>query len=1191
MKKITCLVGLLFIITKLCANVTLYDLRTNYKINPIGVDTKTPELSWKIASSVNNQEQTAYQVLVASDIKKLSPGKADLWDSEKIVSTQSLYIRYGGATLTSGQKCWWKIRVWDKDGNVSEWSEPATFETGLFSPDDWQAEWIKTAMELSEYSYPSPYLRKEFTISKPVKSARLYCTSRGLYEFYLNGQKVGDQVFTPGYTSYEKRLQYQVYDVTSMLYPKANAAGVILGNGWYRVFNPNNLPMQEIQDLEVLAQLAITFTDGSTQIITSDNSWKSSTGSILKSELFNGEIYDARLYPEGWNTPGFDDSKWGRVVVTQSSKENLVGCVSEPVRKIEEIKPVNIIKTPSGEIVFDMGQNMTGWSRLKVNAPAGTVITLHHAEILDQQGNFYTENLRGAKQEIIYTCKGGITELFEPHFTFHGFRYVKVEGYPGELSTGMITGIVIHSDLNMTGSFSCNNKLINQLQHNIVWGQKGNFLDVPTDCPQRNERLGWTGDIQAFAPTACFNMNAASFLTKWLKDLAADQYPDGKIPHVIPDRLRHLQRAGSAGWADAALIVPWNIYLNYGNLTILEEQYESMKGWVDFMVDNSNDNNLWRPIEYQFGDWLSYIAIRPINSGAVTDKDLLASAYFYRSTDILAKTATLLGKTRDMQKYNELLEKIKDAYIKEFITSNGRISSNTQTAYVVALSFGLIPEHLERVAAKRLADDVNQYGHITTGFLGTPDICHVLTKYGYISEAYNLLYRKDYPSWLYPITKGATTIWERWDGIRDDGTFQNPSMNSFNHYAYGAIGNWLYKVVAGINPDKDQPGYKNILLKPYPYGEMNNVQAEYESPYGKIISAWTITNGIIRWTVTIPVNTKAKIFIPSTSEVLKENGKAVSGTQIHKENNLAYHFLYLERGSGVYSFETPLHLSPENDHEVTDNTVVKDSDSFSKPPEGRIAYSSDGNYHDRDDIGANAFALMLLAKNGCKNRLVHFEYGNHIWMTDEKQLADMESATLGAQERFGFQRDIFFNLIADPEAAYNHLAAEINKSSQDNPLIICGAGPMHTIYKAMERAYTDKLQYVTLLSHSPDKGTGNSNNDHGVRCHKTPATIFHCHEGAKIWDDIETDFPQVKLMIIRGQNGSRGAKGDGFNTSDWSRVDWMKNHADPDVRFVYEQMRVAFTSKADPSDAGMIWYILTGDQYGTFEKIKFKNNQ
>lgn len=887
------------------ANTGVYDLRTEYKVNPIGIDTKKPGLSWKITSTVNEQYQTAYQILVATSPQNLSSGRADLWDSKKVESSQSIHIPYDGKPLESKQQCWWKIRIWDKNGKASKWSEPAVFETGMLSPGDWQAEWIKTEIEFSEYSYPSPYLRKEFNISKKIKSARLYCTALGLYELHINGRKVGDQVFTPGYTSYEKRLQYQVYDVTNMLIAGTNATGVILGNGWYRVFNPNNRSMQDIQDLEVLAQLEITFTDGSKQIIGTNGSWKSSTAAILKSEIFNGEIYDARLYPEGWNNPGFDDSKWKGVIVTKSTKDNLVGSISEPIRKIEEVKPVKVIKTPAGETVLDMGQNMVGWCRLKVNAPAGTVITLRHAEILDQQGNFYTTNLRGAKQELVYTCKGGATEVFEPHFTFQGFRYVAVSGYPSEVTTDLITGIVIHSDLDITGSFSCNNELINQLQHNILWGQKGNFLDVPTDCPQRNERIGWTGDIQVFAPTACFNMNSAAFLTKWLRDLAADQHEDGQVPHVIPD---DFGRASATGWSDAALIVPWNIYLNYGNPVILEEQYESMKGWVDFMANDTENSVLWIPqsTDRQYGDWLSFATTRSDYPGAYTSTDLLANAYFYHSTGLLTRSAAITGKTEDARKYSELQQKIKEAFGKEFITPNGRLSSDTQTAYVVALSFGLIPNHLEKAAAQRLADDVNKFGHITTGFLGTGNICHVLTKYGHFEEAYKLLYRKEYPSWLYPVTKDATTIWERWDGIKPDGSFQTPSMNSFNHYAYGAIGDWLYKVVAGINPDTNDPGYKSIVLKPCPYGEMNNVKAWHESPYGKIVSEWTIENGIMKWTVTIPVNSKATLFVPSKGSTLSENGNNIANVSIQEAKGLPYHYLTLERGSGTYIFETEL---------------------------------------------------------------------------------------------------------------------------------------------------------------------------------------------------------------------------------------------------------------------------------------------
>lgn len=877
------------------------ELTCEYKTDPLGIETQNPRLSWKIFSNENNQVQNAYHVLVASSPELLRPGRADLWDSEKINSDQSVQVEYNGKSLDSRQQCYWTVRVWDKDGKATAWAEPGYFEMGLLYPKDWQANWIKTEIDFDEYSYPSPIFRKEFDISKKIKSARLYCTSLGLYEFYLNGEKVGDQLFTPGWTSFEKRLQYQVYDVADMFNTGKNAAALMLGNGWYRAFRPNSNQDQNIDDLEVLAQIEIEFTDGTKQTINTDNSWKSSTGAVIKSEIYDGEIYDARLEKTGWKSPGFDDSEWKSVVVTQSDKNHLVSAVSEPVRRMNELNPIEIIYTPNGDTVIDMGQNMVGWCRLQLNCPKGTTIKLRHAEVLDQDGNFYTTNLRSAKQEIVYTCNGNGEEVYEPHFTFQGFRYVDISGYPKEVTKNIFKGIVVHSDLERTGTFRCNNELINQLQHNIIWGQKGNFVDVPTDCPQRNERLGWTGDAQVFAPTSCFNMQSATFWTKWLYDLAADQHEDGAVPHVIPNVLG---RGGSSGWADAAVIVPWVLYQSYGDKRILEKQYNSMKQWVEFMREQAGNNYIYKAKDRQFGDWLAFATTRSDYPGATTDKDFLSTAYFYHSTSLLQKVADILGKTSDAVDYQNLQEKIKEAFNREFVTPNGRLSSNTQTAYVVALSFGLLPENLEETAASRLAEDVRKFGHITTGFLGTADICPVLSKYGYLDEAYMLLYRKDYPSWLYPVTKGATTIWERWDGIKADGTFQNPGMNSFNHYAYGAVGNWLYKTVAGINPDDECPGYKDIVIKPCPGNEMNDVVASHESLYGKIVSQWKIQDGKMQLTVEVPANTSAEVFIPSTGTTFSKNGeRGISGESVNKEG-VSWHFLKTEIGSGKYVFET-----------------------------------------------------------------------------------------------------------------------------------------------------------------------------------------------------------------------------------------------------------------------------------------------
>lgn len=878
-------------------------LRCEYKKDPLGIEEINPRLSWKIISDKTDEVQTAYQILVASSPKLLTPAKADLWNSRKVNSDESILIGYNGKLLGSRQKCFWTVKVWDKEGNETDWATPASFETGLLNSSDWKAEWIKTAVVFDEYSYPSPLFRKEFNLSKKVKSARLYCTSLGLYEFYLNGKRVGDELFTPGWTSFTKRLQYQVYDVTEMINRGNNAAGIMLGNGWYRAFRPNSIQEKKIQDLEVLAQIEIEYNDGSKQLVITDNSWKSSTGAIVKSEIYDGEIYDARLEKKGWNEVGYDDHTWKGVVLTDTGKDQIVSAVSQPVRRIEEISPAEIIYTPEGDTVIDMGQNMVGWCRLSVKGPRGTAIELRHAEVLDQDGNFYTENLRAAKQRNIYICKGEGQEIYEPRFTFQGFRYVAVSGYPGEVTPDIIKGIVIHSDLERTSSFSCNNDLINQLQHNIIWGHKGNFVDVPTDCPQRDERLGWTGDAQVFAPTSCFNMQSAAFWTKWLYDLEADQHEDGAVPHVIPNVLA---RGGSSGWADAAVIVPWVLYHSYGDVRILERQYPSMKKWVEFMREKSGDSYIYIPEDRQFGDWLSFATTRSDYPGATTDKDFLSTAYYYHSVNLLRQISEILGKNEEAADYRELGKKIKAAFNKEYVTPNGRLSSNTQTAYVVALAFGLMPEEMEQNAAIRLAADVRQFGHITTGFLGTADICHVLSMYGYLNEAYQLLYRKEYPSWLYPVTKGATTIWERWDGIKADGTFQNPGMNSFNHYAYGAVGDWLYKVVAGINSHPEKPGYKKIIISPHPGQSMNNVKASHESPYGKIVSEWEIKDNTLWLTVEIPVNTTAVVLIPSTGNNFTVNNEQGKVQEVITREGLPYNFLKTEVGSGRYLFKAAL---------------------------------------------------------------------------------------------------------------------------------------------------------------------------------------------------------------------------------------------------------------------------------------------
>jgi alpha-L-rhamnosidase len=878
-------------------------LTTEYLVNPLGLDTPRPRLSWRLDAPERGAKQTAYHILAASDPARLAAGTADLWDSGRVESDESVLVEYAGAALRSGQRAHWQVRAWDGAGQPTEWSAPAWWEMGLLEPGDWQAAWISPGA--AEHATPNPLLRGTFDVSGTVVAARAYVTALGLYELELNGRRVGDWLLTPGWTSYNKRLQYQVYDVTPLLRPGRNALGALLGDGWYR----GRMGWVADKDRHVyggqvglLAQITITYADGRVQVVGTDAAWKHAPGPIVSSELYDGEAHDARLERPGWSTSDYDDAGWAPVQAHRVADErrNLVAQVGVPVRRINELKPIGVIQTPAGETLLDFGQNMVGWVRMRVSGEAGATITLRHAEVLDADGNFYTANLRSAKQTDTYTLKGDGEEIFEPRFTFHGFRYVAVAGYPGEVTLDNFTGVVIHSDMPATGAFECSDPLINQLQHNITWGQKGNFVDVPTDCPQRDERMGWTGDAQAFARTAAFNYRVAGFMTKWLRDVAADQWANGAVPHVVPDVLR---QAGSTGWGDAATIVPWVVYQCYGDKRLLAEQYPSMAAWVGYGLAQAGDDLIWDG-GFHFGDWLAVKGPDANIPNPVTNISLISTAFLAHATHLTAKAARVLGKLDDAAKYDQLFADIKSAFNREFVTPSGRIGPDTQTAYVLALQFELLPPELHAQAARRLADDVRRRDHhLTTGFLGASHLSHVLSDYGYLDEAYALLHQETYPSWLYPVTKGATTIWERWDGLQPDGKFQDVGMNSFNHYAYGAIGDWLYRVVAGINQDPDAPGYKRILLRPRPGGKLTYARASHDSLYGKIESGWARTDSVLKLDVTIPPNTEAEVHLPASSvAAVTEGGKPLgeaAGVRLVRE---AAGEVVVGVGAGKYEF-------------------------------------------------------------------------------------------------------------------------------------------------------------------------------------------------------------------------------------------------------------------------------------------------
>lgn len=886
------------------AQVSVSHLLCENRVDPLGIDIAQPQFTWQLVSDQRDVVQTAYEIRISENAGDFGKEGELVWNTGKVYSDQSVHIPYQGRTLGSGRKYFWQVRVWDNKGNASAWSTTAFWQMGIVSPAGWKAKWIMPGYTEDTLLRQSPLFRKQFFATKKIRSASAFITAHGLYEAQINGQRVGDAYFTPGWTSYNKRLQYQVYDVTDLIKRGNNAIGVTLGSGWYRghLAWAGNKDVYG-KDIALFLQLTIVYSDGSVDTIVSDESWRSTTGSIISSEIYNGETIDARKERTGWALPGYDDKKWSGVKIGDFSKDNLVATTDEPVTKHETFKPVRIFTTPRGEEVIDFGQNLVGWVMLKVSGDAGDTIVIKHAEVLDKEGNFYTDNLRAAKATSIYILKGKGEEYFEPHFTYYGFRYIKVEGIKGKLDPEDFTAVALYADMKETGTFSTSNALINQLQHNIVWGQKGNFLDVPTDCPQRDERLGWTGDAQVFSRTASFNMDVDDFFGKWMRDVAADQLANGSVPHVIPNVL-HANSNGSTGWADVATIIPWNMYLAYGDRGILERQYASMKAWVGYMEHQSR-NYLWNTGTH-FGDWLSYA---PDNDrrgiAAITDKYLIAQCFFAHSTQLLINAARVLGKTADVATYTTLLRNIKIAFLNEYVTPNGRLVSGTQTAYVLALNFDMLPEALRSQAADRLVENIHDYkDHLTTGFLGTPYLCGVLTRFGHTDVAYKLLLQETYPSWLYPVKMGATTIWERWDGIKPDSTFETPTMNSFNHYAYGAIGDWMYRSVAGIDTYEDGPGYKHIKIEPHIGGGLSFVKANLKTYYGVIFSSWESGTGGLRLDVVIPANTKASIFIPAGSvDQVEENGNGLSGNKDGvKVIGAKDGYVEVETGSGKYGF-------------------------------------------------------------------------------------------------------------------------------------------------------------------------------------------------------------------------------------------------------------------------------------------------
>jgi alpha-L-rhamnosidase len=894
------------------------NLRCEYFTNPLAIDVPKPRLSWMVNDDRSGAKQTAYQIIVTS-------GGATLWDSGKVQSDQSAHVVYQGSELKSRVRCEWRVKTWDIDDRASDWSGTGFWEMGLLQRADWKAKWIGSPIVGGPYSIPpAPYLRKQFKVGQNVKSARLFITALGLYECQINGRRVSDNVLAPGRTEYTKRVPYHVYDATALLQAGDNCLGGILGDGWY-CGHLHSDPRQTYGDRpRLLAQLEITLNDGSIQVIISDESWQAGEGPIRSSDMLLGEDYDARMEIPSSFSPrahaGFDalaqeplaqrnpagarglNADWRGVVVFDDPGIALVAHRSPPVRKIQEIKPIAPPKISANKRrhLFDMGQNMVGWVRLRFrNAPPGKTIDLRYTEMLDKDGKPYTTALRTARATDHYTTRGGppdSEEVFEPRFTFHGFRYVEVRDYPGTPSIDDLTGIVIHSDCAPTGEFECSEPLVNQLQHNIVWSQKGNFIDIPTDCPQRDERLGWTGDAQVFVRTAAYNMDVAGFFTKWLQDVADAQYDDGHIPSVVPP-VKSIHHEGGPAWADAVIICPWWIYQSYGDTRILEDRWENMTRFMRWMQTSYPGFIRPKPgAKWQgYGDWLSI--------GATTPPDLIGTAFFAYDANLMSKMARAIGRDSEAEEYTRLFDDVRRAWIERFgnkgscplykgdttlyssptsiyeqmgvkpsgdqgeaqsASFSSPLTVQTQTAYVLALHFDLLPENLRPQVFDALVKDIESHGmHLSTGFVGTPYLNHVLTRFGRTDIAYALLMQKTFPSWLFPVTHGATTMWERWDGWTPQNGFNDAGMNSYNHYAYGAVGEWMYSTIAGIDIDPEKPGYKHIIIRPQPGGGLTHARGKLRSMHGLIESEWRLEGSTFKLTVQIPPNTTATVAVPA----------------------------------------------------------------------------------------------------------------------------------------------------------------------------------------------------------------------------------------------------------------------------------------------------------------------------------------
>lgn len=1058
-------------------------LRCEYRVNPDGLDVREPRLSWELKAERRGQRQTACQILVASSREELEQDRGDLWNSGKIDSDQSIQVVYRGRLLVSRAQAFWKVRVWDEDGQPSGWSPAASWTMGLLERSDWQARWIavaeqvrgaelrpsrgphngyhsaiapspeatkwaavdlgqaqtidavrlyparpfdwqpdtpgflfpvrfrvevaqqadfsdaQTVVDRTSEDQPNPgtnaplyrftpvkaryvklvttrlrlrskedygmalaemevlregknlargvkvtaldsietgawsksnlvdgrlvaerpvpasesraavMFRKSFHVPVAVRRATAYATGLGLYQLQINGRRVGDHLLAPEWTNYRKHIQYQSYDVTPLLQAGENAVGALVGEGWY-LGRLMGIPGDAYGTYpRFLMQLEIELVDGRSQTVVTEDSWRATEeGPIRAAGIYAGETYDAGREMAGWDRSSFDDRSWKPVRSFELGTAQLVWQRNEPIRVEMELKPVALTEPKPQVYVFDLGQNMVGWCRLELKGPRGTTVTIRHAEVLNEDGTLYTANLRGAPQVDRYTLRGDGEEVFEPHFTYHGFRYVEVTGALQRPALTDLVGCVFHSAAPIVGQVESSNPQLNRLMQNILWTQRANLMSSPNDCPQRDERFGWMGDIQAFSQTAIFNMDMAAFFSKWVRDIRDDQADDGRFPDFAPHPGDpNSASSGAPAWADAGVIVPWRAYQNYGDTRLLDEHFDAARRWVDY-VHRLNPNLLWlKGRNADYNDWLNGDWVRqqgwPAKGGSVPNP-IFATAFFAHSADLVARMAERTGRLAEAKSYRDLFEQIKAAFVKSFVQVDSRIEGDTQGGYALALNFNLLPNDARDKAAQHLVDGIERYhGHLSTGIQTTHRAMLELTQFGHNDVACRLLLNQTFPSWFYMIENDATTIWERWDGYVKGRGFQDPGMNSLNHWAFGAVGEWVWRNIVGINPDESRPGYQHFVIEPRPCGDLTWAKGSYHSIRGLIRSEWRLEAGSLKLDVQIPPNTTATVFIPTQAGAgIKESGQPAAQAEGVRLRGTEEGAAIFEVQSGTYSF-------------------------------------------------------------------------------------------------------------------------------------------------------------------------------------------------------------------------------------------------------------------------------------------------